>query len=194
MPLTVEFIKESLSVFKDFRNEKTEPKQKKAAVLVPLLVSQGEWNLLFTRRTETVQDHKGQVSFPGGGSEHQDASIEATAIREACEEVGLCKEDIHILGQLPDMNSISGFRITPVVAFVPRYPFPIVMETREVSRVFLIPLDWLADPKHWDERPRTLPDGRSENVIYYQIYDGEVVWGITAWITLTLLRAIRMKK
>lgn len=162
-----------------------------ASVLVPLLWADNCWRLLFTRRTETVNSHKGQVSFPGGAADQGDTSPEATALREAYEEIGLLPEDVRIFGRLASRPTISSFLITPVVGRV-RWPGQFQVSPNEVSRLFTIPLDWLANPANWEERPRTIPGGYYEKIIYYQPYDGEILWGITARITLDLLIALRL--
>jgi hypothetical protein len=95
------------------------------------------------------------------------------------------------LGRLSARATVSSFLITPVVGRV-RWPNAFHISPQEVSRVFTIPLDWLAEPANREERPRTFPNGRNENVIYYQTYDGEVLWGATARITLDLLKALHL--
>jgi 8-oxo-dGTP pyrophosphatase MutT (NUDIX family) len=161
-----------------------------AAVLVPLIWVDEEWQLVFTRRTETVQSHKGQVSFPGGAADPQDDSPEATALREAFEEIGLLPEDVTLLGRLPYLATVTNYIITPVVGRI-RWPFDFQPAVDEVSRVFTMPLGWLADPAHREVRP--LPRvGYYEDVIYYQPYDGELLWGATARITVEFLRIINL--
>lgn len=192
MPLTIEKIRQCLTDKSELSREDTSPLLKRAAVLVPLIHHQGKWHLLFTRRTDTVHDHKGQVSFPGGAREPQDESLVTTAIREACEEIGLCLDAIEILGMLRDIKTISNYKITPVVGWIKTYPFEIIMNHAEVSKVFTIPIAWLADPVNWDERIRIFPNRQEETVVYFQPYEGEVVWGITARITLTLLQVLEI--
>jgi 8-oxo-dGTP pyrophosphatase MutT (NUDIX family) len=160
-----------------------------ASVLVPLVWWDARWHLLYTRRTETVQSHKGQVSFPGGASDAEDDSPTATALREAYEEIGLLPGDVEILGRLNRRPTISQFYVTPIVARVP-WPYAFVLSPNEVTRVFTVPLDWLADPANWEERPRVVLGGYYQGVIYYQPYDNEIVWGITARITLDFLEAL----
>jgi len=160
-----------------------------AAVLIPLVCAQGRWHLLYTRRTDSVQSHKGQVSFPGGATEAEDASREDTALRETYEEIGIDRQDIEVLGCLWDMPTITGFVITPVIGQV-TWPVELRLAADEVSRVFLVPLAWLADPDNREELELTLPDGRHEKVIYFKLYDGEKIWGATARITLNFLRVI----
>lgn len=161
-----------------------------AAVLVPLAWWKREWQLIFTRRTETVEQHKGQVSFPGGGCEVHESSPEATALREAWEEIGLKPEDVHLLGRLTDLITITGYRVTPVVGIIP-WPLEIRLEPAEVGRVFSIPLPWLGERANWVEQHFN-PEGfqRSFQVIRYRPYDGEILWGITARIVLNFLKVL----
>jgi 8-oxo-dGTP pyrophosphatase MutT (NUDIX family) len=160
-----------------------------AAVLIPLVCSQEEWNLIFTRRTELVQNHKGQVSFPGGAAEAEDICREDTALRETYEEVGIERANVEILGCMWDMPTITGFVITPVVGRVV-WPLDMRLAAEEVSRAFIVPLNWLADPENREEVEITLPDGRQEKVIHFKLYDGERIWGATARIAINFLRVI----
>ncbi len=162
-----------------------------AAVLVPIFCFAGEWNLLLTRRTETVNDHKSQVSFPGGASEPEDASPVITALGEAHEEVGINPCDVKILGRLPNQPTITRFMITPVVGKIP-WPYEIHLSPYEVDKVFSIPLSWLSDAAHLEERSHTLPDGHTYPVMFFNPYDGETLWGISARITWILLKALQL--
>jgi len=164
-----------------------------AAVLMPLAWWMDEWQLVFTRRTETVEQHKGQVSFPGGGCDALESTPEATALREAWEEIGLQPGDVRLLGRLTDLITITGYRVTPVVGVIP-WPYQLRLEPAEVGRVFTIPLPWLADRDNWDEQPFT-PDGRQIPfpVIWYHPYDGEVLWGATARITQNFLKVLGLQ-
>ncbi len=162
-----------------------------AAVLVPLVWQDGRWSLLYTRRAETLANHKGQVSFPGGAVDPQDTSPEETALREAQEEIGLLPGDVRILGRLGYLQTVSDFLITPVVGQI-RWPYHFRVSSQEVSRVFTIPMDWLADLRNRVERPRVFPDGHIENIIYFKPYDGEILWGASARITVELLKILRI--
>jgi 8-oxo-dGTP pyrophosphatase MutT (NUDIX family) len=161
-----------------------------AAVLIPILRVEGEWHVLYTRRTDTVADHKGQVAFPGGSSDPDDPSPEATALREAHEEIGLNPQDVRILGRLNSLLTITNYCVTPVVGAIP-WPYPLHLETSEVSRAFTIPLAWLADPDPWEVQQHVLP-GRPEPhpVIYFQLYEGELLWGVSAQITINLIKVL----
>ena len=161
-----------------------------AAVLIPLGWWKDEWNLVFTRRAETVNHHKGQVSFPGGGCNLDETAPEETALREAEEEIGLKPADVRLLGRLNDVVTITHYRVTPVVAVMP-WPYDVQIEPAEVGRVFTIPLLWLADRRNWGEQPVT-PDGvpRPFPVITYHLYDGETLWGASARITQNFLSVL----
>ena len=162
---------------------------RRAAVLVPLLKTASGWDVLFIVRTHTVAEHKGQVAFPGGTMDPEDISLADTALREAQEEVGLNPANVRILGSLPDFYTISNYLITPFVGVID-WPFKILPSLEEVSRVFTIPLVWLAAPIHYEERPYIRPESVYENVIFYQPYDGEILWGATARIMLTFLEIL----
>jgi 8-oxo-dGTP pyrophosphatase MutT (NUDIX family) len=161
-----------------------------AAVLIPLARIESEWQVVFTRRTDTVEHHKGQVSFPGGGCDRQEYVPEATALREAQEEIGLAREDVRLLGRLNDVLTITHYRVTPVVGSMP-WPYTFTPEPAEVGRVFHIPLSWLAERSHRREQPFT-PDGfpRPFHVVVFEEYDGEVLWGATARMTLNFLEVL----
>lgn len=161
-----------------------------AAVLIPLLMIDGEWHLLLTRRNSALPEHSGQVAYPGGRADPGDANPEVTALREACEEIGLQPKDVRILGRLRKFLTISNYLVTPVVGVIP-WPYPIQPANEEVSRVFTVPLQWLADPTHHHLQQRELPEPfQPVPVIYFQPYDGEVLWGVSARFTLSLLNIL----
>jgi 8-oxo-dGTP pyrophosphatase MutT (NUDIX family) len=116
-----------------------------AAVLVPLLRVEHEWHILFTRRTSSLPEHSGQVAFPGGRSDPGDTSPEITALREAEEEINLSANDVTILGRLVELRTISNYCVFPVIGRIP-WPYKFQLAREEVSRIFTIPLEWLADP------------------------------------------------
>ncbi len=161
-------------------------KVKCAAVLVPLASVDGEWHLLYTRRTDRVESHKGQVSFPGGACDAGETTPEQTALREAHEEVGILPQDVCVLGRLTNMITITHFRVTPVVGVVP-WPYVFRVGNDEVARVFTIPLAWLAEPRNRWEFP--FPE-RKRALIAYHPYDGELLWGATARMTVDFLNIL----
>jgi 8-oxo-dGTP pyrophosphatase MutT (NUDIX family) len=160
-----------------------------AAVLLPLAWRAHEWHLVLTRRTNDVEHHKGQVSFPGGACEPGE-SAEQTARREAREEIGLQPGDVRLLGRLNETITITRYQVTPVVGAIP-WPYDFRLSAVEVERVFTIPLDWLTQPGNWEEHHFT-PDGtpRSFPVISYHPYDGEILWGASARMTQDFLKVL----
>jgi 8-oxo-dGTP pyrophosphatase MutT (NUDIX family) len=159
-----------------------------AAVLIPLVWHDGEWHILYTRRTDTVESHKGQVSFPGGACDEGETTAEQTALREADEEIGLNPNNVKILGKLSNLITITYFRVTPVVGVV-NWPTVFRVGEHEVARIFTIPLLWLANPSNrWEFKHPT----RTRSLIAYHPYDGELLWGATARMTVDFLRVLGM--
>ena len=163
-----------------------EVRLKCAAVLIPLVWYDDQWHLLFTRRTDTVESHKGQVSFPGGGCDEGETTPEQTALREAEEEIGLDSAEIRVLGRLSNLITVTYFRVTPVIGVV-RWPAVFRVGAHEVARIFTMPLAWLANPSNrWQfEIP-----GTRRSLIAYHPYDGELLWGATARMTMDFLNVL----
>lgn len=159
-----------------------------ASVLIPFFKENNQWQILYIRRTDTVAHHKGQVAFPGGAAEDGDASPVATALRETSEEVGISSGDVQVIGQMGQMLTITDFLITPVVGIIP-WPYKITLQQNEVVRAFSVPLSWLSDPRNHQVRMHNLM-GNEVPVIFFDHYDGELLWGITAQITLKLIQAL----
>ena len=161
-----------------------------AAVLIPLYQDDGIWKLLFTRRTDSVDVHSGQVSFPGGQIESSDGTTVAAALREAQEEIGLDPADVEMLGELNPLFTVTQFLVTPVVGIIP-WPYPLSSNPSEVARTFGVPIDWLADPKNLEIRERQpMIPGRNIQVYYFKEFEGETIWGMTARITVGFLQII----
>jgi 8-oxo-dGTP pyrophosphatase MutT (NUDIX family) len=165
------------------------PGYKKAAVLIPFVCENGIWSLLYTLRSEKLNKHSGQVSFPGGAMDPGDNSIVQTALRESKEEIGLQSESIKIIGIMPDFVTNSDFIITPIVVNLD-WPVKLTLSKNEVSKVFTIPIQWLRDRDNWEERLYTHPSGWYGSVIFYKLYDGELLWGISAKITVELVKEL----
>jgi len=157
-----------------------------AAVLMPL-VERRELTVLFTQRATQLRNHAGQISFPGGRIEAADGGPAAAALREAREEIGLDERFVSVIGYLPDHVVITGFRITPVVAFV-QPGFELLLASEEVEDTFEVPLDYLFDPgNHRLQRRRSAVSG--EEVEFREIpFGGRTIWGATAGMLLTLYR------
>jgi 8-oxo-dGTP pyrophosphatase MutT (NUDIX family) len=167
-----------------------DPTRRRAAVLLPLFKVAADYHLVFTKRTETVRYHKGQVSFPGGAFESGDGDLLTTALRESHEELGIRPEHVNILGRLDDLATFStSFTISPFVGLIP-YPYPFLPDPREVATVFATSLSGLADPAAGRIYVRARDDGAT--IEDYEFYvDGHVIWGATARIIHHFLSIIR---
>ena len=160
--------------------------QRRAAVLVPLFVRDGALRIVLTRRTETVEHHRGQISFPGGGEEEGDESAFATAVRETEEELGIPAGDIRLLGALGPLTTVSDFFVEPFVGAIP-YPHVLRPAEAEIAEVIEAPVAALLDPKILERR---LIPGREEPTLFYH-YGPHVIWGATARMLKELLDALR---
>lgn len=161
-----------------------------AAVLIPLYNFGHSWQILYTRRTETVEDHRGQVSFPGGVIDLEDESPRATALREAEEELGIHATDVDVLGALEPHPTVTNFTILPIVGTIP-WPYPLRLNRMEVAVAFGVPIEWLANPSNLEIRHWKPQDGRPELAVhFFKPFQGEVIWGATARITIHLLELL----
>jgi 8-oxo-dGTP pyrophosphatase MutT (NUDIX family) len=161
------------------------PDKTVAAVLVPLLLVEGDAHLLFTRRATTLPHHQGQVAFPGGTTHPDDADLLATALREAHEEIGLDPRHVTILGALDDLETVSSrFVITPFVGLVP-HPYEWRASPDEVDAIFTVPVRRLV--ARGTERQEQWDFGGSRHPIDLYEVDGHIIWGATHRITRNLL-------
>lgn len=163
------------------------PDARPAAVLVPLYVKERELWTLFTKRSEAVETHKGQIAFPGGLEALDDASPWDTAVRETEEEVGIPRKAILRLGELPEVVTLTGFRIRPFVGALP-WPFELKEDPREVASVIEIPIRVLMGPTLVEERGVAWK-GRTIPTPVYHVR-GHVIWGATAFLLASLLEAL----
>ena len=158
-----------------------------AAVLFPLFQKDGECHLLFTKRSDQVKYHKGEISFPGGMVDEDDSELEKTALREAFEEIGLKEQDVQIIGVLDDIVTTTEFIVTPIVGFFP-YPYPFLVSEVEIAELIEVPLASLLNEDSFSER-RIFRDGQNEMVFAYQ-YGRHIIWGATARILKQFLDLI----
>ncbi|MFT5220911.1 MAG: 8-oxo-dGTP pyrophosphatase MutT (NUDIX family) [Planctomycetota bacterium] len=167
---------------------------REAAVLVPFLRIDDAWHILYIRRSQFDGDrHSGQVAFAGGKREPEDESLLATALRETEEEVGIAASDVNVLGYINHHHTISEFQVRPYVGVVD-WPYALTLETSEVAHAFTIPLSWLAEPGNYRSEERHHPDSnRSWPTVYFDHYDGELLWGATARMTLSLIDILKRK-
>ena len=160
----------------------------RAAVLVPIVDRPEGLTLLLTQRASHLKNHPGQVSFPGGRVEATDAGAWEAALREAAEEIGLAREYVTLAGYLHDHVVISGFMVTPVVAFV-RPGFDLRLDLTEVEDVFEVPLEYVLDPANHVLRERKY--GGHSFIAHDIPYQGRNIWGATAGMVMSLYRLVR---
>ena len=159
--------------------------RRRAAVLLPLFVRDGALRVLLTRRTDTVEHHRGQISFPGGVEEEDDDSPWATAMRETEEELGIAPGDVRLLGALTPLVTVTDFFVEPFAGAIP-YPHVLKPAAAEIAEVIDVPIAAFLDPKTLERR--MLP-GRDEPTLFYH-YGSHVIWGATARMLKELLDAI----
>lgn len=181
----IELIKFSLS--KRERRKIENPSFSHAAVLVPIFMRDNTYYILFTKRTDQVKYHKGEISFPGGMANRKDFDLRRTALREAFEEIGLREEDVEILGILDDIVTITGFIVTPYVGHFP-YPYPFKVSKFEIEEIIEVPIPYLFNKESFSEREIERM-GRKELVYSYQ-YRNHIIWGATARILKQFLDLI----
>lgn len=158
-----------------------------AAVLVPLINRPEGLSVLLTRRTDHLNDHAGQISFPGGKVDAVDRNAEETALRETEEEIGLDRRCVQLLGRLPDYFIPTGFRVTPIVGWV-EPPFELTLDSFEVAAAFEVPLSYVIDPAHRQMRS-AVRAGRLRH-FYAMPYQGYNIWGATAGMLVVLSRIL----
>lgn len=159
----------------------------RAGVLIPLVREGDSYSLLFMKRTETVETHKGQISFPGGMMDDGDSDIIQTALRETHEELGIDRDDIVVLGLLDDLATPTGFVITPVVGVIDTPPV-LALNATEVAEAFQVPLEFFAQPDRRRVEIRRFR-GDDHEVWFYES-DKHTIWGATAMIIRSLLKIL----
>jgi 8-oxo-dGTP pyrophosphatase MutT (NUDIX family) len=157
-----------------------------AAVLVPLVERGPELTVLLTQRADELKSHAGQISFPGGRLEAGE-SARAGALREAQEEIGLDPVFVKVVGYLPDHVLLSGFRVTPVVAFV-RAGFELQLASEEVRGTFEVPLSHVFEPANHRMRRRRFSKDGPEFEVYDISFEAHSIWGATAGMLIALYR------
>lgn len=162
-----------------------------AAVLVPVVVRATGVSVLLTERTAHLADHAGQISFPGGRAEAADSGPEATALREAHEEIGLAPHRVEVIGALPEYVTATSYRVTPVVGLV-HAPLTLRLDRDEVADAFEVPLAFLMDPRNHERRCIRLAD--RQRTFYAMPYTAErryFIWGATAAMLRNLYCLLR---
>ena len=159
-----------------------------AAILLPLVKQPTGLHVLLTQRTEHLHDHAGQISFPGGRKDHDDESIIGTALRESEEEIGLSSNHIDVIGTMPEYLTVSGYRVTPVVALI-EPPKAYRPDPFEVADVFEVPLSFLMNPANHEIRIWHSDEGSRR---FYAIpYADRFIWGATAGMLRNLYHLLK---
>lgn len=170
-------IKEILSKRKKYIID--EPNLTKAAVLIPIFEKEGKYHIIFTKRTEKVEHHKGEISFLGGVYDKGDKSLLQTALRESFEELGIKPSDVEILGELDDITTITNFIISPFVGVIP-YPYNFIINKDEIDQVLEIPIFTLLEKSNfWEEK---FIYDEKEHIVYFYKYKENIIWGATGKI------------
>ncbi|MEM2144019.1 MAG: CoA pyrophosphatase [Candidatus Jordarchaeaceae archaeon] len=165
-----------------------------AAVFLLLFERGGEYYILFTKRSNELKFHKGQISFPGGGFDEDDVNLLNTAFREISEELGLTREDVEVLGELDDtVTFTSRYIITPFVGFLKHPPNgKLKINKYEIEKIIEVPLSALLDERNFREE---LHEYYGKKVpIYFYDYNGYVIWGATAMILKQFLDLLKTKE
>ncbi|AOW82720.1 CoA pyrophosphatase [Vibrio mimicus] len=156
---------------------------RKASVLIGVVERQQGLQVILTKRAAHLRHHPGQISFPGGKYEESDHSLQQTAKREAREEIGISEEKIHIVGQLPELVTVSQFAVTPILAFV-EADYQIQLDHNEVDEVFEVPISFLLDRKKLYTGTFQLKNHRHR--VFAIPYKQHFIWGMTAQIIQSL--------
>ena len=157
----------------------------RAAVLMPILRHGQDFCFLLTLRTDTVETHKGQISFPGGIREESDRDLLQTALRETWEEIGLSQQAIHVLGEFDEYLSTTGLIVTPFAAYVDR-PLNLVPNPDEVDEILRVPFKLFQDCRTL--RIETRERQGVARKIYFYDFHGKDIWGLTAQMIRDFLR------
>ncbi len=168
----------------------SQPTASPAAVLILVRTGAEEPHVVFTERTHQVEHHKGQVSFPGGACDDEDESLEATALRETYEEIGVRPDDVRLLGRLDDMVTVSNFRVTPFVgAIASESAYDYKLNDEEVASIVEVPLSFLLDEQNMELEVRE--HGGREVLVPAFAYGGHRIWGATARMLHQLIELLR---
>ena len=161
-----------------------------AGVLIPLFMEDGIWKVLFTKRTDNVTHHKGQISFPGGSVDEKDNSIEGAVLREADEEIGLKKKDVEILGRIDDVTAlVSNFILHPYVGFIP-CPYNFIINRGEVERLIKVPLKVFNNAGNPESKKRYIKYDRQVYYGFVYEYESDLIWGATARIMANFMKVV----
>ena len=158
--------------------------EREAAVLAPVIRQGSREEILFTKRSEQLGDHPGQMSFPGGGREPEDADLEATALREAYEEIGLSPTEADVIGAIDDIETVTRYIVRPYVGVIPDRSY--TPDEYEVAEIVRLPVAALTDRTNYESEHRDHPEYGPIRIHFFHV-DGYTVWGATGRMLAQLL-------
>ena len=158
--------------------------EREAAVLAPVIRQGSREEILFTKRSEQLGDHPGQMSFPGGGREPEDADLEATALREAYEEIGLSPTEADVIGAIDDIETVTRYIVRPYVGVIPDRSY--TPDEYEVAEIARLAVDDLTDLANYESEHRDHPEYGPIRIHFFHV-DGYTVWGATGRMLAQLL-------
>lgn len=163
--------------------------QRLAVVMIPIIKSSSKYEIIFTKRLNTLPTHAGEVSFPGGLKEKNDPNLQVTAIRETAEEIGINPNHIEIIGRLDDEMSIHKFKVATFVGYINTNTKieDLKFKTSEVERVFSVPIEYFFTCQHWEET-WVRKDGKV--TVHFYPYKDLIIWGLTGRILFKLLKIV----
>jgi 8-oxo-dGTP pyrophosphatase MutT (NUDIX family) len=161
-----------------------------AAVLVPMFWKDKDIHILLTKRSEKLKHHSGQVSFPGGGFDQADITIRQAAIRETKEEIGIDSSFIEVVGYLNDVETNTGFYVTPFVGIL-KEGFKVNANEDEVAEVFSVPLSFFCDNNNCEKKSAQYQGNKVQYYVYQ--YGSYTIWGVTAEIIVKLVKKLKSK-
>ena len=158
-----------------------------SAVLLPVFWAGNECHLVFNKRSQLVEFHKGEICFPGGGSDPEDVDLAATALRETSEEMGIDPSDVELAGALPATVTRTGFAIQPFVGVIP-HPYTYAPSGIEVAEVLEVPFSALLDPANLREEASLVAGGLTRGFSF--LYGEHLIYGATARIATQFLTTV----
>ncbi len=164
---------------------------KSLAAVHILLLENTNTDIVFTKRSTFVENHKNEISFPGGAMERKDHDLYQTALRETCEEINICKQSVHFLGALDSFKTHYDLTIYPFISSISELEFMQAVPNWEVEEIFTIPIHWFMDKERLEIREIPIAQNSQRQVYFYKEYKGHTVWGITAAILKEFIDQIK---
>jgi len=164
--------------------------KKVASIIIPIVKTDDEYNIIMTKRTKHLKNHSGEISFPGGSKDPEDPDLITTALRELREEIGIEEKHVKVLGSLQDEFSVSYFTVKPFVAFIENFePLSLKLDPYEVEKVLIIPIKFFMDTRYqWKE---LWLRNEEKHINFFFNYNGYIIWGLSGRIIKIFTNAIK---